>query len=54
MVVQDQFIMGMNGPVSLNQMAVHAAMDLSDVEFKKDCLLKVVNLGRHFINKMKG
>ena len=52
-MVQDQFLMSMNGPVALNQMAVHSAMDLVGVEFREDCFRKVVNLGRHFVSKMR-
>jgi len=53
MMVQDQYLMSMNGPVSLNQMAIHSAMELVGVEFPEDCFRKVVNLGRHFISKMR-
>jgi len=53
-LVQDQYIVGTGGPVALNQMAVHSAMDLISVDFKEDCFRKVVLLGRHFIKKMRG
>lgn len=53
MMVQDQFLMSMNGPVALNQMAIHSAMELIGVDFPEDCFQKVVNLGRHFISKMR-
>ena len=51
--VQDQYITGgMGGPIALNQVAIHEAMDLYEIEFKKDTFEKVVTLGRHFIQKM--
>ena len=50
-IVQDQYIVGV-GPISLNQMAIHEAMKLYDIEYKIDTFEKVVHLGRHFINKM--
>jgi len=45
--------MGFSGPVALNELAIYPAMDLCEVEFRKDCFRKVVNLGRHFISKMR-
>ena len=47
MVVQDQMIIGgMGGPVAINQMAIHAAMDLYDVIDKQTCFEKVVMVYR--------
>ena len=37
---------GMGGPVSINQMAIHAAMELYNVEFRQDCFDKVLMLYR--------
>jgi len=37
--------------VGLNQMAVHAAMELYEIEDKQDCFDKVVSAGRHMIAK---
>jgi len=53
-VVQDQYIMGMNGPVSINQNAIHNAMSLYDVKNKKECFEKVRILGRWWINRDRG
>jgi hypothetical protein len=53
LAVQDQLIVGMCGAVALNQLAIHAAMDLFDVEYRQDCFEKVVMLGRHFISQQK-
>lgn len=51
LAVQDQLIVGMGGAVALNQLAIHAAMDLFEVEYKQDCFDKVVMVGRHFIGQ---
>jgi hypothetical protein len=45
--------MGSGGPVALNQMAIHAAMDLYDIENKQDCFEKVLRLGRHFVKEQQ-
>jgi len=50
LIVQDQLILsGMGGPVAINQLAIHAAMDLHEIADRQDCFAKVVMLGRHFI-----
>lgn len=51
-VVQGQFIMGQNGPVDINQEAIHSAMDLYGIQDKKACFEKVVKLGRYYIEEM--
>lgn len=51
LAVHDQVIVGMNGAVALNQLAIHPVMELYEVEFKADCFDKVVEVGRHFIKK---
>ena len=51
LAVRDQYIMsGMGGPIAINQVAIHQAMDLYEIEFKQDCFEKVVNVGRKFLN----
>ena len=52
-VVHDQLIVGMGGAVALNQMAIHEAMGLYGIEFRRDCFEKVVMLGRYFIDKQR-
>jgi hypothetical protein len=52
-VVQDQYIMGFNGAVGINQMAIHAAMDLYEVEDRLKCFEGVVSASRHFISKQQ-
>jgi len=49
--VEDQVIFGMGGAVALNQMAIHSAMDLYEIEDRQDCFEKVVVVGRHMIAK---
>jgi hypothetical protein len=52
LIVRDQYIMSsMGGPVAINQMAIHRAMDLYDIEFRQDCFEKVVNVGRKFLQE---
>lgn len=46
MTVQDQYIVGMGGAVAINQMAIHAAMDLYEIEDRKTCFEKVVMVSR--------
>lgn len=53
LTVQDQLIVGMGGAIALNQIAIHKAMDLFEIEYKRDCFEKVVMLSRHFIGKEK-
>ena len=51
LAVRDQFIMSPAGPVSINQMAVHAAMDMYEVEDRVGCFEKVLKLYGHFLKK---
>jgi len=49
MTVQDQYIMGMGGAVAINQMAIHAAMDLYQIEDRITCFEKVVMVCRKIL-----
>jgi hypothetical protein len=51
-LVQDQFIMGMGGPVAINHMAVHSAMELEEVKERKACFRKVLALANRKISKI--
>jgi len=52
LVVRDQYIMSSIGtPISINQMAIHKALDLYNIEFKEDCFEKVVTVSRQFIHE---
>jgi hypothetical protein len=44
---------GMGGPVAINQVAVHAAMELYQVNDPLDCFEKVVRLSGYFIQKIR-
>ncbi|MBU1173757.1 MAG: hypothetical protein KKD44_29655 [Proteobacteria bacterium] len=50
-MVQDQYIMGQMGPISINQLAVHKNMELYEVTNPKDCLQKVMRLARWWVGK---
>lgn len=50
-IVSDQYIMGQAGPIALNQMAIHEAMKLYEIENKIDTFEKIVDVGRYFVNK---
>ena len=52
-LVQSQFIMGMNGPIAINQLAIHAAMDLYDIPNRRECFQKVIRLSRWYIDEMR-
>jgi hypothetical protein len=49
MAVHDQYIVGMGGAVALNQVAIHAAMDLYEIQDKRACFEKVVLVGREVL-----
>jgi hypothetical protein len=49
MTVQDQYIVGMGGAVAVNQMAIHAAMDLYEIQDKRTCFEKVVMVSREVL-----
>ena len=51
-IVQTQFILGMNGPVDINHMAIHAAMDIYGIGNRKACFEKVRRLARWWIGKI--
>ena len=54
LTVHDQYIMsGMGGPVAINQVAVHAVMELFQVNDPLDCFEKVVRLSGYFIQKIR-
>lgn len=43
-LVNQQFIMGFNGPVAINQVAVHEAMRLYGIKNRRECFRKVMTL----------
>ena len=52
-IVKDQYIMGMNGPVTLNQNAIHNAMSLYEVKNRKECFEKVLGLGHWWVKRVR-
>lgn len=53
MTVQDQYIVGMGGAVAVNQMAIHAAMELYQIEDRRTCFEKVVMVCRKILKDDK-
>jgi hypothetical protein len=51
-MTQSQFIMGPNGPVDINHLAVHAAMELYEIKNRRDCFKKVIRLARWSIDRI--
>lgn len=51
-VVQNQFIMGMGGPIAINQLAAHEAMSLFKIKNRPECFKKVLQLSNWKISKM--
>ena len=51
-IVQNQYIMGFNGPISISQVAIHEAMKLYRIENRVDCFEKVLSLSLYFIEKI--
>lgn len=51
-LVQNQFIMGANGPIDINHLAIHSAMDLYEVKDRRECFKKVLRLARWHINRI--
>ena len=51
-LTQNQFIMGVNGPVDINHLAVHAAMELYGVKNRRECFGKVMRLNYWWIDRI--
>jgi len=45
--------MGTQGPIAINQLAVHEAMNLYCIRDRKECFEKVLKLSSYFIEKMR-
>lgn len=52
-LVRYQLVMGVNGPVDVNHLAIHAAMDLYGVTDRRDCFEKVLRLSHWWLAKEK-
>lgn len=51
LLVKNQLIVSMNGPVDINHVAIHEAMRLYKVDDPCSCFEKVIILADHFISK---
>ena len=52
-IVQNQFIMGVNGPTEINQLAIWEAIDRFKISNQRDTFVKVVAFGRHIRQAQK-
>jgi hypothetical protein len=52
-LVRDQYIMGFNGPIGINQLAIHEAMNLYQIKDRQSCFEKVILLSRWWMAKIK-
>lgn len=52
LLVYNQFIMGPQGPIAINQIAVHEAMKLYRIKERQQCFEKVLSLSAYFIRDM--
>lgn len=51
-LVQHQLILSMGGVVDINHLAIHAAMDLYQIQNKQKCFEKVLKICRWWVSKM--
>lgn len=51
-LTQNQLIMGPSGPVDINQLAVHAAIELYGIQDRQGCFEKVMRLSRWHLDRM--
>jgi hypothetical protein len=50
-IISGQFIMGQAGPVDVNHLAIHRAMELYEIENKRVCFEQVCRIARHMLQK---
>jgi len=48
-LTQGQYVMGPNGPIDINHLAVWAAIDAYGVRDRTGCFERVLNLFHHFL-----
>ncbi len=53
LIVRSQLIMDGNGPIAVNQIAIHEAMKLFRIINRRECFCKVVDLSRWWINQIR-
>ena len=49
-IVRNQFIMGTGGPIDINQIAIHSAMELYGIKNRQKCFIKVLQLAQQRIS----
>ena len=52
MIVRYQFLMGVNGPIDLNHLAIDAAMQREGIT-GKECFYRVCTLGHWWMERMR-
>ena len=51
-LTRSQLIMGFNGPIDVNHLAIHSAMDLYGIKSRRKCFEKVLSLSRWWLKKI--
>lgn len=52
-VVQDQYIMAEGVPVAINQLAIHAVIDLYHIKNRIECFHKVLSLAQWHLKETR-
>ena len=52
-LVRSQMIMGFDGPIDINHQAIHAAMNLYEIENKRQCFEKVLVMANNFLSRLR-
>jgi hypothetical protein len=52
-MVQYQLIMGFNGPVDVNHVAIHEAIRLYEIQRPQECFDKVLKLTRWWVDRIR-
>ena len=50
--VQRQFIVGAAGPIDINHLAIHAAMELYGIKDRRECFEKVLTLAAWWMKRI--
>ena len=50
-MVKDNYIMGSDGPISVNNLAIEHAMELLGIEDKRDVFFRVKNVSQKMITR---
>ena len=52
-MIQYQLVMGFNGPVDVNHIAIHEAIKLYEIRNPRECFSKVLKLTRWWIDRIR-